>query len=155
MPLPPLDELHPIARNVLAYWQDIRPEMGLPGRQHFDPAKIARHLANVWLLDVETEPYRFYYRVVGSALIDAGTPARTNEWLDVCVPEPEKRAGMEAFFIEAVESRGPNWRKGEQTLIHNRYLSGLEVIALPLARDGEHVDQLLCATIFYWGSRDD
>lgn len=152
MPLPPLDELNPITRDVLAYWQDIHPERGLPGREHFDPAGIARHLANVWLLDIETDPYRFYYRVIGSALVEAGTPARTNDWLDVCVPEPEKRAAMENFFIETVETRSPNWRKGPPTLIHNRYLTELEVIALPMARDGEHVDQLLCATVFYWGN---
>lgn len=151
MSLPPYDELNPIVRALLDYWQRMHPDNGLPGRQHFDPAAIASLLANVWLLDVTSDPYRFNYRVIGSALVDAGTPCKTNEWLHVSVPEPDKRADMEAFFIEAIESRSPNWRRGAPTIYHNRYISDLEVIALPMARDGETVDQLLCATVFYWG----
>jgi hypothetical protein len=150
MPLPPVDQLHPVIRALHDYWRGIHPASGLPGRQHFNPADIPRLLANVWLVDVHTDPYRFKYRVLGSALIEAGTPVRTGKFLDEAIPEPDKRARMESFFIQAIESRAPNWRRGEPTIYHNRFIAELEVIALPLARDGTTVDQLLCATYFYW-----
>ena len=153
MTLPALDQVHPIVRALYDHWRAIHPASGLPGRQHFDPADIPKLLANTWLLDVETGPYRFRYRVVGSALIEAGTPVRTGDWLDEAVPDRDKRARMEAFFIQAVESGAPNWRRGEPTIYHNRFIADIEVIALPLARDGVNVDQLLCATAFYWKER--
>jgi hypothetical protein len=154
--LPPLDQLHPTSRALLEHWQRIHPPGGgLPGRQHFDPTAIPRLLPNVWLVDVASPTdsaaiYRFRYRVMGTAMVEAGAPARTGDWLHESVPEPEKRQRMEQFMIQAVETRAPNWRRGAPTIYHNRHISELEVLSLPLARDGATVDALLSATVFYW-----
>jgi hypothetical protein len=148
--LPSVEALHPTIRALYEHWCSINPAGGLPGRQHFDPMRVPKLLRNVWLLDVAVDPYRFRYRVIGSALIEAGTPVKTGDWLHEALPRPEQRQLAEAFFIHAVERRAPSWRRGEQTIAHNRFIRELEVIALPLARDGTMVDNLLNATVFYW-----
>ncbi len=149
MPLPPLDQMNPLIRALYEHWRSIHPPEGLPGRQHFDPTAIPKLLPNVWLVELATNPHRFRYRVIGSALLDWGTPLRTGDWLHEAVPEPAARKDMEAFFITAIESRAPHWRRGEPTIAHSTYIAELEVIALPLARDGRTIDQLLNATVFY------
>ncbi|MBL8706963.1 MAG: PAS domain-containing protein [Rhodospirillales bacterium] len=151
--LPPPDRLHPTIRALYEHWLSIHPASGLPGRQHFDPVAVPRLLANVWLLDLERDPWRFRYRVIGSALVQAGTPVRTGDWLHEVLPDKAQRAGMEALFLQAIESRAPAWRRGAPTIAHDRFISELEVIVLPLARDGVTVDNLLNATVFYWQAR--
>ncbi len=148
--LPAPEAMHPIVRALYEHWRAIHPPHGLPGRQHFDPMAVPALLRNVWLLDVERDPFRFRYRVIGSALIEAGTPVRTGAWLHEAMPEPAGRRDMEAFFIRAVETGAPSWRRGRPTIAHQRFITELEVIALPLARDGGRVDNLLNATVFYW-----
>ena len=148
--LPSPGAMHPIVRALYEHWLAVHPPQGLPGRQHFDPMAVPALLRNVWLLDVERNPYRFRYRVIGSALIEAGTPVRTGDCLHEALPEPARRRNMETFLIRAVETRTPSWRKGKPTIAHQRFVTELEVIALPLARNGEQVDNLLNATVFHW-----
>lgn len=148
--IPPPDAMHPIVGALYRHWRALHPAHGLPGRQHFDPMQVPKLLANIWLLDLAFDPPRFRYRVIGSALREAGTPVRTGDWLHEALPDPGVRQDMETFFTRAIETRAPNWRRGAPTITHNRFIAELEVIALPLARDGVNVDNLLNATVFYW-----
>lgn len=154
MTLPAPDRMHPTVRALYEHWRAIHPARGLPGRQHFDPTAIPRLLPNVWLLDVARDPLRFFYRVMGSALVEAGAPVRTGQFLHEAVPDAALRRRMEAFLVQAVVTGSPNWRRGEPTIVHHRHVSELEVVVLPLARDGTSVDALLNATVFYWRTHD-
>lgn len=154
MSLPAPEQMHPTVRALYHHWRAIHPARGLPGRQHFDPTAVPRLLANVWLVDVARDPLRFFYRVMGTALVEAGAPVRTGQWLHEAVADQATRARMEAFMTQAVETRAPNWRRGVPTIYHHRHVSELEVIVLPLARDGRTVDALLNATVFYWRTHD-
>lgn len=148
--LPPLDQLHPIIRDLHAYWLKIHPATGLPGRQHFDPLDVPKLLGHIWLVDVDHAPLRFRYRLVGSKLVEAGSPARAGARVEDCVTDEEDRKRVTGLFARTVTTRTPSWRKGPPTIHHSRYISSLEVVILPLARDGVTVDNLLNATVFYW-----
>ena len=92
--LPPLDQLHPTTRALYEHWQRIHPTPGaFPGRQHFDPLDVPKLLPNLWLVDVARDPWRFRYRVVGTALGEAGAPATRGRYLSSQNPNHNRSSG--------------------------------------------------------------
>jgi hypothetical protein len=129
------------------YWRSKAPCEGvLPGRQHIDPIEIPKLLQYVWLLDVVPDPRRFRVRLVGTALIQTGTPARTGDFMADFMP-PDKRQTSLADLEAVVQSREPWWYRGPVILRHETYVQEVERIVLPLAADGRHVDMLLCMSV--------
>lgn len=146
---PPPEQMHPTVRALYGHWRSIHPEAGLPGRQHFDPVDVPRLLPNIWLMDVESEPIRFRFRLIGSALIDAGPQVRVGALLDECIPDPDARAQVASLLVWAKTTRSPAWRKGAPIIDHRRYVISAEALILPLATDGVLVDRLLCVTAYH------
>jgi hypothetical protein len=146
-------ELGPITGFVYDHWMSIRPSPDrLPSRRDFDPldlrgsaAAVLRHL---WLLDVERDPWRFRYRLVGGAIADAGGIAKVGEYVDQFDQDGEFSARLRTVC----ETGLPNFRRGSPRLFHDRYIRELEVLVLPLATDGVTVDVLLNTTVYYWQS---
>jgi len=129
------------------YWRSKAPREGvLPGRQHIDPIEIPRLLQYVWLLDVVDDPRRFRVRLVGTALVQTGTPARTGDFMADFMP-PDKRQASLADLERVVQSREPWWFRGPVILRHNTFVQEVERIVLPLAADGRRVDMLLCLSV--------
>ena len=92
---------------------------------------------------------RFRYRLLGTALIEAGVPMRRGDYFDQVADQPllQEVANM----LEAVvRERRPNWRRGVPKVEHAKHVSELERVMLPLATDGVTVDMLIGATVFYW-----
>src|ERR1043165_4802710 len=56
----------PLLRRFHAYWTEKRGERAMPAYRDFDPLEFAWALGKVSLIDVEREPLRFRYRLVGS-----------------------------------------------------------------------------------------
>ena len=129
------------------YWRTNAPAEGLlPGRRHIDPVDIPRLLQYLWLLDVVDDPRRFRVRLVGTALILSGTPARAGDFMADFMP-PHKRAASLAELEAVVQSRQPWWHRGSVILHRDRYASEVERLVLPLATDGRAVDMLLGITV--------
>ena len=164
MNLPAPDQMHPTIRALYEHWRANHPADGalaghLPGRQHFGPLDVPKLLPHVWLLDVAPPTdsgtlHRFRYRVIGSAIAQAGPPVKTGQWLHEAITDQQTLSRMTAFLVDVVERRQPAWRRGLPTVGHDRHVAALEAIVLPLARDGLAVDALLSATVFYLHPRD-
>lgn len=137
----------PEVKQIYAYWRSIHPENGtLPGRQHFEPARVISLLSGVWLLDVVPTPFRLRYRLAGTRVTASIGREVTGQWMDEAHPDALKIAGYFDRYRGVVETGQPSWRRGRSQLwIHEDY-SCLENILLPLARDGLHVDMLLAFT---------
>ena len=138
------DEWHSRLRRLYAYWQSICPADGLPGRQHFDPTAVTGVLPHVWLLDVQAEPFRLCYRLVGTAVSEAHRRELKGLWFDEAHPDLAKEPEFLARYRRVVETRRPSWRKGSPYMsLHHRMVENL---VLPMARNGRDVDMLLCIT---------
>jgi len=144
----------PEVRDMVAYWRSIHPQGGgLPGWQHFEPLDVPRLLPGIWLLDVAGEPPRFRCRLLGTAVVWALGFDITGRYLDEALPEyPGSEA--ERMDLAVVADRQPRWRRGPPTMHTDRYLAELEVVTLPLARDGYTVDILLNYTHYGRKGRD-
>ncbi|MBL4905987.1 MAG: PAS domain-containing protein [Sneathiella sp.] len=134
--------------TFLDYYLKIHPEISLPSRDDFDPFEIPALLQSVTLVDVERNPYRFKYRVMGSNVTYNMEFEGTGKYLDELVP------GVETQFphldrVTVVESGLPVYRLGEASVSFRADFADLERVHLPLASDGKTVDMVLSAFIYF------
>jgi len=141
---------NPRVARLMEYWRDLAPGPGLlPARRHFDPMRVPDLLPNIWLIDVvRGTPNRYRYRLIGSALHDAGAPMRVGMFIDEMGNDVDQ-AAAHATFDSVVNGRQPDWRRGTPILRHLKFVATLERALLPLAEDGETVDVILGMTVFY------
>jgi PAS domain len=139
---------HPKLRRLLEYWQSIRPAPDhFPGRQHFEPAAVPDLLPWIWLLDVEREPLRFKYRLLGTEQVLAMGSNPIGRWLDEVHPEFVTHEHYDDYVRLAV-SGTPSFRSGLPAFHTDKRFVSLQRLLLPLARDGHAVDLLLGITVY-------
>src|ERR1700741_2466930 len=131
---------------VLRYWQHKHPKFGaVPGRQHVHPAALPDLLRPLWLCDVQREPLRFRYRLVGTSIVHVTGKEITGEWLDE-VHENFTASPAYADFAAAAEAGVCIYYKGRALFHLNKDYVWMERLLMPLARDGHTVDMLLGIT---------
>jgi hypothetical protein len=139
--------------TLYRYWQSRhRPDGRLPRRCDIDPIALARQapalMPHLWLLDVLRNPYRFRYRLVGGALVEAGAPGRVGEFVD--------RVGggagshLHDNLVRICEERHWNYRKGLPTLPHSTHVEQVERLSLPLVDEADAVVIILSASVYRW-----
>ncbi len=135
--------------GLLEYWEGLQREPGkLPGRQHLDPVDIpTRVLPYVVISDVERDPFRVRFRLVGTRVVAGSAFDFTGRYGDeVCLPErrPEVYGRAERVCVERV----PCFRRGPPRVFAHHDSVAVQAMLLPLARDGETVDMLLCGMTY-------
>jgi len=140
---------HPRLRDLYEYWKVIHPPGGLPGRQDFDPADIPDLLPNIWMLDVQHEPFRLRYRLVGTSIACSAPGGLTGRWLDDVRPEITDMPGYFDRHRAVVETKIPSWRRGPSRFQLDPAFASLDNLFLPMARDGQSVDMILAGTVYY------
>ena len=132
---------------AVEYWLSIKPENGLPGRQHFDPTDIPGLLRGVWLVDVGKNPLSLHFRLVGTSVVEFFGMDPTGQSLYDVFENFEETVAYKDFK-HIVETGEPRWRRGTPVLTHIPKFSRLERIYLPFARNGTDVDMIFCLSIF-------
>ena len=145
------ESCHEKIREMVAYWQSIHPDEGLPGRQHFDPVDIPRLLRNLRLLDVEGRPPRFKTRLMGTVLLDFFGAEHTGHYFDDLYPKFEQSKTYQNLF-DVVATGRPNWRRGNPGLVYEKDFVTVERVFLPFAEDGSTVDMIVTCILF--GDKD-
>jgi hypothetical protein len=146
-PSVPPDGDRRIAR-LWEYWRSIHPAAGgLPGRQHVEPLDLADLLAWLWLLDIEREPLRFRFRLVGTGHRRMLGADVTGRWVDEALPGFEKRQGYRDL-VNAAGGEVRYCRRPPQCPVE-KSCAMIERVVLPLARDGTAVDMLLVMTLYF------
>ena len=140
---------HPKVRQLYDYWLRIHPATGLPGRQHFDPEEVARVLSGLRLLEVQREPFRLRYRLIGSKVDRVSGHSFTGRWVDEVHEGDPNLPGLIEDYRVTVFERRPTWRRGPPRLRYDKRCALLESLRLPLATDGQEVDMLLSLVVFF------
>ncbi|WP_162914885.1 PAS domain-containing protein [Desertibaculum subflavum] len=148
---PPPAAAHPKVQRIVRLWQSLRPGPGLlPGRRHFDPLQAPDLLNNIWLMEVvDEDPRRYRLRLVGGALVEAGTGIRKGQFFGD-VGSREEAASAAQVFRHLERCRRINWRRGPSALGYMEHVRELERVILPMAADGVTVDIFMCLTVFYY-----
>lgn len=141
---------HPKLQRFYRYWLKIHPPQGLPGRRHLDPLDIPELLPSMWLLDVQLDPFRLRYRLVGTRVVDAIGREVTGQWIDEAHPH---LVGDPAYFERyrgIAETGVPSRRRGKVKAWTPDDYRQIENLAVPLASDGQTVDVIAVLTIFHF-----
>lgn len=145
----PAPDWHPNIARLFLYWRSITPATGLPGRQHLEPLDIASLLPGIWLLDVQPEPFRLRYRLVGTEAVEAIGAEVTGRWMDEAHAAIAENPGYLDRYRAVCEHRIPSWRRGIPQLWVNKQYHTLENLVLPLASDGVTVDMIVALTVYH------
>lgn len=145
----PAAHWHAKIARFFRYWRSIHPPQGLPGRQHLDPLAIPSLLPGIWLLDIQREPFRLRYRLVGTEAVEAIGTEVTGKWMDECHAAMHEEPAYYERYRAVVEQKLPSWRRGVPRLWTHKKYATLENMVLPLAADGITVNMLAALTVFH------
>lgn len=138
----------PSIKKFLDYYLEIHPKVVIPSRDVFKPFDIPFALPSITLVDVERNPYRFKYRVMGTNVAYNMEFDATGKYLDEMVP------GIEAQYphldrVQVAETGRPVHRLGQSSVSFRSDFGDLERIHLPLSSDGETVDMVLSYFVYF------
>lgn len=132
---------HPRLKALLAYWEGRRGDRLMPARPDIRPAEIVPHLPGLILCDLEPEPLRLRFRLIGTAVTAMLGRDSTGRYLDDCYPA-HVVAAMLPGYRWMLEQRRPFRTYGRVPAPGRTYLQ-FERLNLPLSQDGSRVDMVL------------
>jgi len=143
-PLP--DTCDDLIVAIVEYWQSLIRDDVLPDRGDLDPIDIPQFLPGIALIDVERNPWRFRFRLLGDELIFHHGVNLTGEWLDEAFPH-FPTTGTMADMIDTAETGRPNYRRGSPQLTYEKSFIEIERVMLPFRNGGEDVELILIYSI--------
>ncbi|MDP6876159.1 MAG: PAS domain-containing protein [Alphaproteobacteria bacterium] len=132
--------------DLVQYWHGKRGSRVMPARQEIDVLELKLHLGRIHITELEYEPFRMRYRLIGS--ISTGIVGRdmTGRYFDEIYP-PEILAGMHDVYGWIAENRKPLRGYGS-AIFANKSTYTFETVNLPLSDDGEVVNMVVGEIIY-------
>ena len=132
--------------DLLGVWQAKRQGRAMPARADLTPFELKAHLGNLLLTDVEPEPLRFRYRLVGTNITRIVKRDATGCYFDE-IYKGRLRETAIAVNAWVVRERAP-LRIFSRTGHERNDIYTYEGVLLPLSQDGERVNMVLGALLF-------
>lgn len=130
-------------KSLYVYWQELRQGRRAPARSEIDLLRIKSILPNIILLDVEEDPRRYNFRLMGTRIVSWYGGDLTGRYID------EVDFGGEPMFTftildQMVDKVVPAHMTGEYVKHDGRHIR-YERLFLPMSSDGTHIDKILGA----------
>lgn len=103
-------------------------------------------LRQLCLYDVERDPYRFRYRLVGGAIPDAGGFAKRGLYIDDVEPSGQ----VDAALIKTCETGVPWYKTGPSMIAHRTNIAAIEALTVPLNGETDRIDFLMSCSVYHW-----
>jgi hypothetical protein len=120
--------------GLYRYWQEKCGTRRMPSRRDIDPLELQPHLGNVVLIDVEHDPLRLRYRLVGTKITD--------------VMERDSTGSIYESFEWMIDNRTPLRTHGE-AFYPDKNFYVYETLNLPLSDDDETINMVLGGLVFH------
>lgn len=138
-------------RQFLELWQAAHVDGRAPGKSFLDPLRLRFLLGSLSLLEVEPDPLRFRYRLVGTDIVQRLGHELTGKWLN---EHPD--AALRPFLIKgatmAHHAAMPVYGHVKARTLGQDWL--LEVVAVPLLGPAGDVAFIGCGQSFPPGKAD-
>lgn len=137
----PESSMSPKVRGLHEYWCAKRGSRLMPARADVHPEEIKSLLPYVILADMQHDPLRIFYRLVGTGIVDAAKCDLTGNWLHE-VDLDGNTPAWEEIYRRVAETRAPVFgsTRARMPLGGDRCF---DWVVLPLSADGETVDMTL------------
>jgi hypothetical protein len=129
------------------YWQDKRSHRQIPSRKDIDPVELGPHLGNTILIDVENEPLRLRYRLIGTRITEVMGRDSTGKYYDEIYPV-ELLESIYDSFRWIIDNKAPLRTHGE-AFYPDKNFYAYETLNLPLSDDGELVNMVFGGLVFH------
>jgi hypothetical protein len=96
----------PMVRMLHTWWLAHRGASGMPDRCDLDPAALRSLLPNLFIADVEPNPFRIRYRLVGTKAVRTIGFDITGRYLDELLADEPEVPWMD-YYRTVYESRAP------------------------------------------------
>ncbi|MGF1594831.1 MAG: PAS domain-containing protein [Kiloniellaceae bacterium] len=133
-------------RTLLRWWR-AKCAGDIPDRADFDPADLKRLLPNIFMADVEQDPFRIRYRLVGTRATEATGMNITGRYLDELMPANPHEPWM-VYYRRAWEQRVPVFGCSEAPTISGGRFT-YEFGLFPLRRGGREVAQFVAIEDYF------
>lgn len=131
----------PTLQRLSALWEENRGPRLLPGRSDFTMDELIRFDGMVCLIDVEYDPIRFRFRLIGTHITNILGRDSTGRYLDDLY-SPDHYDIAAQSYLHCVEKKRPIRAFGSMVHANKEHLQ-FETIDMPLAQDGHKVDMIL------------
>jgi hypothetical protein len=130
----------PRIHRLYAYWQQQCGGAPFPRRADIAPDEIRDLLPSIMIVDVESNPLRFRYRLVGTRVVEYNGVEFTGRYLGE-IGWPEEQDLFDSY-AEVVNARRPVFGSLAWKLATGAF-GQAEFARLPLSEDGAAVSQIL------------
>ena len=103
-------------------------------------------LRQLCLYDVQRNPYRLLYRLVGGAIPDAGGRAKPGLYID----EVDASGSVDAELIKVCETGVPWYKNGPSMIAHRTHIAAIEALTVPLNGETDRIDFLMSCSVYHW-----
>ena len=136
-----------LVRALHDYWVAKRAGRAMPTRAHIDPAEIQALLPNLVVVELESEPFRVRYRLLGTKVVAESGKDFTGHYLDEMIAA-DLDAPWESCYRLVAEERRPVFGDTAVPTVDGGVFS-YEFGIFPLSPDGTTVSQ--CVAIEDYG----
>lgn len=135
------------ARALFGYWQRLQ-AAGKPTRGSLDPLEMKPYLANLLTGNVETEPFRVLYKLVGTTVAEYSQCDFSNSYLDKMDYSGRDDVDWEACYRMLHATRRPVF--GDCSLLGaaGRVIASYEYAILPLWRDDDPAGSFVAIEVY-------
>jgi hypothetical protein len=144
VPVAALD--HALLLGLYRHWQAKCGSRPMPARADFLPEEMQPYLSHIFLIDVEPEPRRFRFRLLGTEIVTSYGVELTGKYTDAVEPS-SYRTIIERHYGLAVERAAPVLHR-LRFVEHSGRTHDLMRLTLPLSDDGRRVNMLMLASVF-------
>jgi hypothetical protein len=139
----------PVVCEILNYWFAKRGDRRMPSPGDMDPVDFARYMPNLMMLQVDYEPFRLTYRLIGEKVaITHGANLKGRSVLDVNEHTPKLGTMLFELYKAVAELRRPVG-VGGQLNFAGLGLMDFEGAYMPLSLDGERTDRIFTVTRYF------
>ena len=128
--------------RLFAYWSHMRGARLMPSREDIDPAALRDILPHIIMVDVEREPLRFRYRLVGTYVTEISSRDITGRYADEST-FPRSLDEVVGPYSMVVEHCAPVGKCGQARWVPNRPWVRVETLLLPLGRTDAQVEIIM------------
>lgn len=142
------DLTDPMVLEVLNYWYSKRAGRRMPSPRDIDPVAFARHMPNLMMIQVDHDPFRLTYRLIGEEVAHShGANFRGRAVLDVDQRSPHLGTMLHELYKAVALLRRPVGVGGNMEFAGLGHMS-FEAAYMPLSFEGERTDRIFTVTAY-------
>jgi hypothetical protein len=128
-------------RTLLRYWNRLRGARAMPKPDEIDPVDLKSILPHIMMVGISYDPFRAFYRLVGTEIVRFAKRDFTGCYLDSLVFPDHPKDGT-IFYKEVVEARCPGFGI-TYWIVEGTAPRWIEFLICPLSSDGNTIDRCI------------